>query len=217
MATLKHQLQAILGPMKTLFSASMTPLLRGVLLASIAPVPYSEYILAPESRTVHPVGVHQIVGAVNSAASLLWGPNGSAVFNGPSAVTFDYGKNIAGVVSVEVGFSSSKNASIGLTYTESSLWINTEACDATGGPQLDEILWLPVGNGPGTYTVERYHERGAFRYLSLVTNFNASIEVKSVSTQFTAAPVQDLRGYKGYFHCNDEQLNRIWYAGTLPN
>ena len=31
----------------------------------------------------------------------------------------------------------------------------------------------------------------------------------------TAAPVQDLRAYRGWFHCDDELLNRIWYAGKV--
>lgn len=179
----------------------------------IATVPYSEYILAPSSRTVYPASVHKVNGSVSNAASLAGSAHGSATFNGVSSVTFDYGKNIAGVVSVTVGTSSSRHAFIGLTYTESSLWINGQASDATADAGLDEVLWLPVGNGPGTYTVERYHERGAFRYLSLISNTTAKIQVTSVSTNFTAAPVQDLRAYRGYFHSNDELLNRIWYAG----
>jgi hypothetical protein len=184
------------------------------LAAAAAAVPYSEYILAPTSRNLHPLAIHNTNGSVSGAASLIGGTRGYAIFQGTASVTFDYGKNIAGMVSVTVGSSSSSDAQIGLTYTESSLWINAKASDATADAGLDEVLWLPVGKGPGTYTVDRYHERGAFRYLSLVSNYNGTIEVTSVETNFTAAPVQDLRAYKGYFHCNDELLNRIWYAGT---
>jgi hypothetical protein len=179
----------------------------------VATIPYSEYILAPTSRTVYPASVHKVNGSVTNADSLAGSPHGSAIFNGISSVTFDYSKNIAGVVSVTVGTSSSPDAFIGLTYTESSLWINGQASDATADAGLDEVLWLPVGKGPGTYTVDRIHERGAFRYLSLVSNTTAKIQVTSISTNFTAAPVQDLRAYRGYFHSNDELLNRIWYAG----
>lgn len=178
-----------------------------------AAVPYSQYILAPASRTIYPASVQKVNGSVSNAASLAGGAHGSATFNGVSSVTFDFGKNVAGVVSVTVGPSSSPFAFIGLTYTESNLWINEQASDATADAGLDEVLWLPVGNGPGTYTVERYHERGAFRYLTLISNTTAKIDVTTVSTNFTAAPAQDLRAYKGYFHSNDELLNRIWYAG----
>ncbi|TAQ83360.1 hypothetical protein B7494_g8318 [Chlorociboria aeruginascens] len=179
-------------------------------------IPYSEYILAPTSRTLHPVSVYQVNGSVTSPETLT-SPTGSATFNGMSAVTYDYGKNIAGVVSITVGTSSSSDAFIGLTYSESSLWISGAASDATSDSGLDEILWLAVGQGPGTYAVDRSHERGGFKYLSLISNTTASIEVTSVSTNFTAVPVNDPTAYTGYFHSNDEKLNRVWYAGAYTN
>ncbi len=192
-------------------------LLLALLSLNASAVPYSEYILAPDSRTVYPARVYKVNGTVVNAQSLVNGP-GNAIFKGISSITFDYGKNIAGVVSVTVGASSSPNAFIGLTYTESNLWINGQASDATADAGFDEVLWLAVGKKPGTYTVDRIHERGAFRYLSVVSNTSASINVKSIATNYTAAPVQDLKAYRGYFHSNDELLNRIWYAGksTLP-
>lgn len=183
-----------------------------LLALPVSAIPYSNYILAPESRTLYPAFVHKVNGSVSAANSLVGKP-GSAVFNGTSSITFDYAKNIAGVVSVTVGHSSSPDAFLGLTYTESSLWINGQASDATADAGLDEVIWLPVGKGPGTYTVDRIHERGGFRYLSVVSNSEATIQVTSVVTNYTAAPQQDLRAYRGYFHCNDELLNRIWYAG----
>lgn len=177
-------------------------------------VPYSEYILAPSSRILHPESVHRINGTVSNAASLTGSASGSAVFNGTSAVTYDYGKNIAGLVSITVGVSSSQDAYIGLGYSESSVWINSQASDATADAGLDELLWFNVGKGPATHTVGREHERGGFRYLSLYSNTSASVEVTGVSTYFTAAPdAEDLQAYTGYFHSNDELINRIWYAG----
>ena len=203
--------------MQLLFNLLSVAALATPLLAN---VPYSEYILAPASRTVYPASVHKVNGSVSNAETLAGSAHGSATFNGVSSVTFDYGKNVAGIVSVTVGTSSSPHAFIGLTYTESSLWINGQASDATADAGLDEVLWLPVGEGPGTYTVETYHLRGAFRYLSLISNTTARVQVTSISTNFTAAPVQDLRAYRGYFHSDDELLNRIWYAGkhlrTIP-
>jgi hypothetical protein len=184
-----------------------------IVASSVTAIPYSEYILAPSSRTLYPSSVYQVNGSVTAAESLVGGPDGSAVFNGISSITFDYSKNIAGVVSVTVGQSSDPNAVLGLTYTESNLWINGQGSDATADAGLDEVLWLPVGQGAGTYTVDRFHERGGYRYLSVINNSTAIIEVTSVVTNYTAAPQQDLRAYKGYFHCNDELLNRIWYAG----
>lgn len=181
------------------------------------PYDYSHYILAPDNRTISPVSVYNINGSVTNAEAVTATGNGTAVFDGLVGVTYDYGKNIAGVVSVTVGASSSPDAFIGLTYSESSLWISPNGSDATQDIGIDDILWLAVGEGPGTYSVSRDHERGAFRYLSLVTNTSGTIEVTAVTTNFTAAPVNDLRAYSGYFNCNEELLNRIWYAGAYTN
>lgn len=108
---------------------------------------------------------------------------------------------------------------IGLTYTESSLWISGEGCDATADAGIDEALWFHT-TGPGSYSVERKHERGAFRYLSLLHNTTGSTKVKEVTVNYTPMPHwQDdqLRDYTGYFHSNDELINRIWYAGAYTN
>jgi hypothetical protein len=80
--------------------------------------------------------------------------NGYAVFQGISSVAFDYGKNIAGVVSVTVGTSSSPGALIGLTYTESSLWVNGQASDATADAGLDEVLGFLLARAQ-EYTLSR--------------------------------------------------------------
>lgn len=180
-----------------------------------AAAPYGEYILAPSSRTVYPASVYRVNGTVSNAQSLVDSPsNATAILRGNSTITFDYGKNIAGLVSVTVGASSSPDAVLALTFTESNLWINGKASDGTADAGLDTPLYLAVGAGPGTYTVGDEFERGGFRYLSVVSNSTGTIEVKSVVVDYRAAPAQeDLTSYTGYFHSNDELLNRIWYAG----
>ncbi|CAN8102185.1 unnamed protein product [Discula destructiva] len=187
-------------------------------LASANSVPYSEYILAPPSRTVFPVSVYNVNGTVTNAEGLLNGANSSATFSASSAVTYDFGKNIAGQVSLTAGDSVyAPDAVIGITFSESSLWIAGYASDATASDGVDEPLYLPVGQGVGTYTADREHARGAFRYLSLVNNGTGDVELTGLSVYFTAAPTQDLQNYAGYFHSNDELINRIWYAGAYTN
>ena len=57
---------------------------------------YEEYILAPDSRTLHPVSVHKVNGSVSGAESLAGDSTGSATFQGQSAaVTYDFGKVFA--------------------------------------------------------------------------------------------------------------------------
>ncbi|KAI6862019.1 bacterial alpha-L-rhamnosidase domain-containing protein [Hortaea werneckii] len=184
---------------------------------------YDQYILAPSSRSLHPASVYEVNGTVSGADSLTTSSNssdgrGSAIFKGPSAVAYDFGKNIAGLVTLQVG-DVDEDQYIGLTYTESSLWISSEGCDATADAGLEEALWFHV-TGPGNYTVERQHERGAFRYLSLIHNTTGGIEVQQVNVHFTPMPHyadDQLRDYTGYFHCDDELLNRVWYAGAYTN
>lgn len=179
-------------------------------------VPYSEYILAPSSRTVIPSTVHGVNGTILNVQSLTT-PNGNVTFLGNSSVTFDFQKNIAGVVSLEMGNVSSTDAFIGVTFTESSSWINSLAGDGTADAGLDEPLWFPVGNGSSSFTADLKHQRGAFRYMTVVSNTSATVNVKSVSVYFTASPSHELQHYTGYFHSNDELLNRIWYAGAYTN
>lgn len=175
--------------------------------------PYDQYILAPASRNLVPQSVYQVNGSVSDAELLTHTGSGNATFNGVSSVTFDFGRNIGGIVSLDIASASSSDAFVGVTFTESSLWINSEACDATADAGFDSPLWFPVGQGPGKYTAEKKHIRGAFRYMTLVSNTTGSVSVRSVQVKYTAAPTQDLRAY-GYFHSDDELINRIWYAGA---
>lgn len=104
-------------------------------------VPYSEYILAPSSRTVFPVGIYNVNGTVDNAEGLLHGANGSALFSAASAVTFDFGKNIAGQVSLTAGDTVyAPDAVIGITFSESSIWVAGFASDATASDGVDEPL-----------------------------------------------------------------------------
>ncbi|THX36416.1 bacterial alpha-L-rhamnosidase domain-containing protein [Aureobasidium pullulans] len=179
---------------------------------------YDEYILAPSSRTLHPKAVYQdkVNGTITGASSLAGDSKGSAVFSGISAVTYDFGVNIGGLVSLTVGNKTdfSNNQSIAITYSESSQWISGIACDATQDSGMDEALWF-YPSGPGEVSVDRQHERGGFRYLSLIHNTTGDIEITEVTVEFTPSPTtDDLRNYTGFFHSDDELLNRIWYAGA---
>ncbi|PYH99891.1 alpha-L-rhamnosidase A precursor [Aspergillus ellipticus CBS 707.79] len=188
----------------------LTPALLAV---TVLAVPYEEYILAPTSRDLVPASVYRINGSVSNPAALTSSTTENTTFYGVSSVTYDFGRNIAGIVSLEVA-SASLSAFIGVTFTESNLWISSEACDATSDAGLDSPLWFPISDAPGIYTAETKHTRGAFRYLTVVSNTTATVSLSSIRVKYTAAPTQDLRSYQGYFHSNDELINRIWYAGA---
>jgi hypothetical protein len=104
-----------------------------------------------------------------------------------------------------------------VTFSESSLYISDEASDATADAGLDAPLWFAVGQGAGNYTPEEKYQRGAFRYLTVISNTSATVSLQSLHVQFRAAPMQDLRAYTGWFHSNDEIINKVWYAGAYTN
>lgn len=202
------------------FSYLLMHLLSPFLLASLAcaaRVPYAGYILAPASRDLVPVSVHQVNGSVTNPKALTQSSGESTTLHGVSSVTYDFGKNVAGLVSLEVGSASSSSAFLGVTFSESSLYASSEASDATADAGLDTPLWFAVGQGPGKYTPEEKYLRGAFRYLTIVSNTSATVSLQSLHVRFLAAPMQDLREYTGWFHCDDELINKIWYAGAYTN
>lgn len=180
---------------------------------------HAQYILTPASRILYPASVYNVNGTVDSAEGLVDG-GGSVSFSGTSAVTYDFGKNIAGIVSFNFNTSSNaRNEYIGVSFTESSLWINSEGCDATADAGIDQPLWFPV-SGTGHRQALKEHQRGGFRYLNVYHNSSGEVTLTNLSVHFTAVPRRsdaDLQAYSGYFHTNDEQLNRVWYAGAYTN
>jgi hypothetical protein len=59
--------------------------------------------------------------------------------------------------------------------------------------------------------------RGGFRYMSvfLVTNSSTRVSITNISLEIGFQPTwSNLQAYQGYFHSNDELLNRIWYSGA---
>jgi hypothetical protein len=71
-----------------------------------------------------------------------------------------------------------------------------------------------------SYSAPKERQRGAFRYLNVYHNSTGAVEVHNLSIHFTPIPeVGDdkLGAYTGYFHSNDEKLNRVWYAGAYTN
>jgi hypothetical protein len=177
-------------------------------------VAYSNYILGPSTRTLIPATVYQSFGSVANPQNLCDTTDKVTTFNGNASVTYDFQKNIAGIVTLNVEFASSANAQLGVTFSESSLWVSNLSSDATADTGLDAPLWFAVGTNGGQFTSMPSQGRGVFRYLTIVSNSTGNITVRSVSVNYTAAPNQELQGYTGYFHCEDELINRIWYAGA---
>lgn len=99
-------------------------------------IKFSEYILAPSSRTVFPRSINAVRGNITDPDNILRQDVRSTHFLGENAsVTLDFGQNVAGRISFVVDSVTADHdraPSIGLTYSESSLWISTENSDGTG-------------------------------------------------------------------------------------
>lgn len=181
----------------------LSALFTAMLFAPAFAIPYDEYILAPRSRTLHPVSVHNTNGSVSNPESLT-SSNGSSVFEGNAATSYDFGINIAGVVSLNVASVSDSSQHIGVTFSESSYWVSNASSDATADAGKDETLWFHVTE-PGRYTAPREKERGGFRYMTLVHNSTGTVEVTSAEVHYTAMPHWEddaIANYTGYFHCD---------------
>jgi hypothetical protein len=189
-----------------------------LLLTSVTTaVPYSEYILAPSSRTVTPADVYQVNGSVTDVNALVSG--GSSTFSGLNAsATLDFGMNIGGSISFEVeSLAGADFVLVGFTFTESSMWISSETCDATQDVGIDAPQWYNV-TAPGTYGADKFHQRGGFRYLTVVQGSEGSVSISNLTVTWLASPeMADPTAYTGWFHSSSEQLNRVWYAGAYTN
>lgn len=189
-------------------------LLLPVVLLSVlsSAIPYEQYILAPSSRTLYPISVHSTNGSVSNTESLITS-SGSSIFQDDSATSYDFGKNIAGVVTLTIGSVSDSEQYIGVTFSESSLWVSNKSCDATADAGKDETLWFKLDD-PGRYTAPREKERGGFRYMTLVHNTTGSVEVTGAEVYYTAMPHWEddaIRNYTGYFNSDGNYIDYVYY------
>ncbi|KAF2650560.1 glycoside hydrolase family 78 protein [Lophiostoma macrostomum CBS 122681] len=176
------------------------------------PGQWESNIFAPASRTVSPKHVASLEDLKFSAYSSRVILNGNG-----SGVVFDFGIEVGGVLSVQ--YAATGSGSLGLAFTEASTWIG-EWSDASNGKFAgrDGALYSNFSaSGNNTYVMPDTKLRGGFRYLTafLVTEQNATVSITDISLEIGFQPTwSNLRAYQGYFHCNDELLNRIWYAGA---
>ncbi|RDW65092.1 hypothetical protein BP6252_10743 [Coleophoma cylindrospora] len=195
------------------------------------PGPWDRYNFSPASRTQYPVRVYRTTGLVENPANALdfqstiikslpqtngW----SSQTPDYSSVTYDFGKEACGPISVKSASRSTKNQTLGLSYSESSEWVGFDSDESASLRSCVSDGHHEFTMGPDeTYTVPLEKQRGAFRYVTIFTkDENAILELTEMSAEFTSMPHwADLRAYPAYFYCSDDLLNRIWYAGAYTN
>jgi hypothetical protein len=209
---------------------------------------WQPYVLAPSSHTVIPVSVlhaYPRSGTItgNTDAVLGQGGHGGTVRLTDTGGTtdsplliIDFGKEVAGQVSVQVTGASATRPTLHACFSESqeemALGPDQNDGEATYAPGCDTAnIWngypgqsytwdsdshtLPLANAtlPGTVTDPTL--RGGFRYLTLFLSSPGYVDIGAVSLHYTAAPLeQDPAAYQGWFLSSDNELNKIWYAGA---
>jgi Bacterial alpha-L-rhamnosidase 6 hairpin glycosidase domain len=163
---------------------------------------------APASRTVAPQRVYATTGTVrhHGASTVLAGAGAS--------ITYDFGKEVGGLVTLRFGSSGDAGQRLGLAFTESSQYVGTTSDASNGGGGPDGAVFADVTPG-AAWTMPAASLRGGFRYLTLFAATTGSIAVDRVSLAISFAPsMANLRDYANSFHSSDPLLNRIWYAGA---
>ena len=175
--------------------------------------PWDSYMHSPAARTVSPA---RILSANHRVLSPYPGP--ATLNSNGSLLIFDFGQEVGGIITLN--YAATGTGNLGLAFSEARNWTG-EASDGSNGSYLpggDGALLTPVSNTTnGTYTVPDVSLRGGFRYLSVFTTTNSTIDVriKAVTLEIAFQPTwPDLRAYGGYFYSNDGLINRIWYAGA---
>ncbi|KUJ23060.1 Six-hairpin glycosidase [Mollisia scopiformis] len=176
------------------------------------PGTWESNIFAPSSRTVSPASILSSEGAFISSFQ------GSAKLSGNgSQLVFDFGIEVGGLVTLD--YYATGQGSIGLAFTESKNWVGEWSDSSNGefkGP--DGALYAVFNtSGKYSYTMPDIRLRGGFRYLTLflVSNGTATVDINDINLTIGFQPTwSNLRAYQGYFHSNDDELNKIWYSGA---
>ncbi|KAH6675000.1 Six-hairpin glycosidase-like protein [Halenospora varia] len=181
----------------------------------------NQYNLSPTSRSIKSVGIFRTTGNVESSNSdkheinsaldkfQLTGPN--------SSLTFDFGKMVAGVVSLNISNPSCNG--LGLAFSESEQFVGFASDHSIFFNFNDGTLFIPME--VGLYTLPDKWSRGSFRYLTVslgnTTVASTSITVAFNNLRFDASPdrlANQLQQYTGSFYSSNDLLNRMWYAGV---
>ncbi|EKG11728.1 Six-hairpin glycosidase-like protein [Macrophomina phaseolina MS6] len=184
------------------------------------PGPWDDNIFAPSSRTVQPKSVLSLA----NASEISTYPGSATLTGNASALVFDFGLEIGGIVHLTYTTSGSGSGVLGLAFSEAKNWIGLYSDSSNGLFQRGDgsIYDAPFdGAGNHSYIMPDEKLRGGFRYLTLflLTNATAesspSIDIDDISLEIAFQPTwSNLRAYNGYFHSSDELLNKIWYAGA---
>ncbi|KAI0155313.1 glycoside hydrolase family 78 protein [Xylariaceae sp. FL1272] len=172
-------------------------------------------IFAPESRNVTPSTVWNL----DSGDQVATYPDTFDLQSDQTGVYLDFGKAVGGIATIEYTITSTNgDGALGVAFSEAKNWTGRNSDSSNGGSYgTDGALYSNfTSTGDLTYTMPLDKVRGAFRYLTLfVLGTDVAVTINSVTVEISFQPTwSNLRAYQGYFHSNDDTLNKIWYSGA---
>ncbi|KAH8692756.1 putative alpha-L-rhamnosidase B [Talaromyces proteolyticus] len=178
------------------------------------PGEWEKNIYAPSTRTVRP---KSILHASDTRSKFQTGSGHNVLKGNGSQIIFDFGLEVGGIVTVD--YTTSAAGSLNLAFTEAKDWVGPFSDSSNGAFKFGDgyLSYDITAPGKGTYTMPDAKLRGGFRYLTifLTTDDTATLKIDDITLEIGFQPTwSNLRAYQGYFHSNDELLNRIWYSGA---
>ncbi|MEI8340086.1 MAG: hypothetical protein WCH43_00945 [Verrucomicrobiota bacterium] len=146
-------------------------------------------------------------------------PAGSATIASHSATTgapyvlFDFGRPVCGPFLFD--YACSGTASVKLTFSNSKAYAGLAGDALSGKVPAEDASYNFTLSGSGTH-IKAFPSRGwVYTYVTLMVSGPGTITLSNVHNQYEACPQMAApNAYRGYFHCNDGELNKVWYAGA---
>ncbi len=179
------------------------------------PGPWQSNIFAPAARSVSP----KLILSPITGDTISSFPGPAKLSGNGSQLVFDFGIEVGGLVTLKYNVVEGGGA-VGLAFTEGKNWIGEWSDSSNGAFKAGDgaLYSLFSASGNYTYTMPDSKLRGGFRYLTLFLVANCTtteVSIQDISLEIGFQPTwPNLRAYQGYFHSNDEELNKIWYSGA---
>jgi hypothetical protein len=178
--------------------------------------PYKGLVPGPTSDNVTPVAVTRTSGSVTNATALTSQGTGSATLRttstaSPATIVLDFGKEVGGTPRATVSASTPSSGSsntLRIATSEALPFLTT----GSGG------LYNNDNGSPIALTVTSARTytgalRGGFRYMAVQLTTPGTVTLTASGVDFKAYRAGADK-YQGWFMSNDDQLNRMWYAGA---
>lgn len=182
------------------------------------PGPWESNIYSPHSRFIPPTSIISL-----SDGKKLSGYDGESIIilnTTHQEVVLDFGIEVGGIVAFD--YTLSQDTSVGLTFTEAKDFIgrrgDNSLGDSRGEPGDGPLLVDLVTDNDGHYALPDKNLRGGFRYFTVFLDSpteDTRLEISNITLEISFQPTwPNLKAYRGYFHSDDELLNKIWYSGA---